>query len=173
MDVLAHSLWTNVMYKVIKPTRSDKKITSWGVFFGVFPDIVAFTPIWLYILYGFIFRRSTFIFAKPEDENLIPLSNLTHTLYSFSHSLVIWAVIFAIVWLVIQKMPWVLLGWALHILIDIFSHSNQFYPTPFLFPISKFHINGYAWSEPIFMVVNYGALVLLYSFFIPRIKRQR
>ena len=173
MDVLAHGLWTNVMYKLIPETRNNKKTTWWGIFFGVFPDLVAFTPVFAYIFYRGIFLHTWIRFAPPEDTNqTIPLDQLTHHLYNFSHSLVIWLIVFVLVWLLFRKTPWVLLGWALHICIDIFSHSSQFFPTPFLFPISKFYVNGIPWAEPVFMIVNYSALVLLYIFLIPRIKRK-
>src|SRR4051812_8308235 len=118
MDVLAHSLWTNVMYEMIPQTKSQKKMTRWGIFFGVFPDIVAFTPIWVYVFYDWIFRGHLFKFARPEDGGAFPLENLTSHLYQFSHSLVIWAVVVIITWIIIRKFPLVLLGWALHIGID-------------------------------------------------------
>ncbi|HEX9503114.1 MAG TPA: hypothetical protein VF974_02225 [Patescibacteria group bacterium] len=172
MDILAHGLWTNIMYKVIPATKANKKTTYWGIFFGIFPDLWAFTPVFVYIFYNWIFHGQKFHFARPEDGGIIPLSSLTHHLYSLSHSLVIWAVVFIIVWLIIKNVPWVLLGWALHICIDIFSHSSKFYPTPFLFPVSSFHIDGYPWSHPIFMIVNYTALVLLYVFVIPKISKR-
>jgi hypothetical protein len=60
----------------------------------------------------------------------------------------------------------------LHICIDIFSHSSAFFPTPFLFPVSNFYVNGHPWSHPTFMVINYGLLILLYLFVIPRLKQK-
>src|SRR3954470_4497513 len=105
MDVLAHSLWTNLMYRAIPTTKNNKRQTYWGIFFGVFPDIVAFTPVWLYIFYDLIFQSGKFKFARPEDGGSFPLERLTHNLYNFSHSLVIWAIIFVIVWAIIKKFP--------------------------------------------------------------------
>jgi hypothetical protein len=160
------------MYKVIPPTKDNKKTTYWGIFFGVFPDLVAFTPVFVYIFYRWIFQGLKFEFIRPEDGGSIPLDGLSHHLYNFSHSLVIWAVVLAIVWIIIKRFPWVLLGWALHICIDIFTHTSEFYPTPFLFPLSKFHVSGVSWAEPVFMAVNYGALVILYLFLIPKITKR-
>jgi hypothetical protein len=173
MDILAHSLWTNLMYKAIPETRKDKKTTWWGIFFGIFPDLVAFTPVFAYIFYRGIFLHQWIRFAPPEDSSqVIPLDQLTHHLYSFSHSLVIWAAVFGITWLVLKKLPWPLLGWALHICIDIFSHSSQFYPTPFLFPLSKFHVNGWPWADPWFIIINYGSLLIVYILIVPRLKKK-
>lgn len=160
------------MYKVIQKTKNDPKLTNWGIFFGVFPDILAFTPVWVYIFYRMIFLRAGFVFISPEDNGgHIPLEQLTHTLYQLSHSLVVWLVIFGIIWLIFRKTPWILLGWALHICIDIFSHNSHFFPTPFLWPISSFYVNGWSWAEPVFMIVNYGLLLILYLLVIPRLKK--
>lgn len=172
MDIFAHGLWTNLMYKAVPQTRRDAKTTNWGIFFGIFPDLFAFTPLFVYIFYQAIFRAQKLVFAHPEDNGQsIPLSDLTHQLYSFSHSLVIWAIVFLVAWAIFKKLPWVLFGWALHICIDIFSHNSHFFPTPFLWPISGFHVNGWAWAEPVFMLVNYGALLILYLFAVPKLKQ--
>ncbi|MEO8065830.1 MAG: metal-dependent hydrolase [Candidatus Doudnabacteria bacterium] len=171
MDIFAHGLWTNAMYKAIPETRKDRKATSWGIFFGIFPDLFAFTPVFAYIFYEALFVSHSFRLVSPQDApGPLPLDGLTHHLYNFSHSLVIWAVVCLVIWIMFRKFPWVLLGWALHICIDIFTHSSKFYPTPFLFPVSEFYINGWPWVEPVFMLVNYGLLLVLYLFVIPKLK---
>jgi len=173
MDILAHGLWTNVLYKVMPKTRRDRTTTNWGIFFGIFPDLFAFTPVFAYTIYSYLFLHRKFLLVHPEDSpRAIPLHDLTDQLYRFSHSLIIWAVAFILIWVFIKRFPWALLGWALHICIDIFSHSSKFFPTPFLFPISNFHINGHPWSHPTFMIINYGLLVILYLFVIPRLKQK-
>lgn len=53
-------------------------------------------------------------------------------------------------------------GWLLHILMDIPSHSYDFYPTPFLWPISDFKINGFHWGTPWFMITNYSLIIISY-----------
>jgi hypothetical protein len=173
MDVLAHGLWTNIMYKAIPATSTHKKTTYWGIFFGIFPDLWAFTPIFIYFFYEAIVLHRPFRFENPQDTNhALPLDSLTHHLYNLSHSLVVWAVVFACSWLIIRKMPWALLGWALHICIDIFSHSTKFFPTPFLWPISNFHINGWSWGDPTFMLINYGSLLIFYLFVVPKLRQK-
>jgi hypothetical protein len=85
--------------------------------------------------------------------------DLAAYLYQYSHSLVIWAAVFIIVWIVSRRPRWELLGWALHILIDIPSHVIDFYPTPFLFPISEYRFPyGIQWSNMWYMIINYSAL---------------
>lgn len=173
MDILAHGLWANIIYKAIPETRGDRKTTNWGIFFGIFPDLSAFTPVFAYIFYQTVFLGQKLALVRPEDNGqAIPLSSLTHNLYNFSHSLIIWGVVFLLAWLVFKKLPWVLFGWGLHIGLDIFSHSSKFFPTPFLFPFSKFTINGWSWAEPVFMLVNYGLLLILYLFLVPKLKQK-
>src|SRR6185436_705190 len=88
---------------------------------------------------------------------------LAHTLYNYSHSLVIWAVVFILVWVFYKRPRYELLGWVLHTLIDIPSHTLAFFPTPFLFPISDYYFShGIAWSNRWFMIINYSALLLVW-----------
>ena len=57
---------------------------------------------------------------------------------------------------------WPMLGWALHVLIDIPTHPD-FYNTPFLFPLSDFkNTHGVSWAHPVFMAINYGLLIAAY-----------
>lgn len=55
-------------------------------------------------------------------------------------------------------------AWAIHILIDIPTHSDKFFPTQFLWPLSNYKFYGIIWATPWFMIINYGALVI--AFFI-------
>ncbi len=156
------------MYKVIPATRDNKKTTLWGIIFGVLPDFASFTPIFLVYFWNAA-RSSTWSWGRPEFENLA-LANLTAELYNYTHSAIIWLVVFFIFWILLKKVPWILLGWGLHIGIDIFTHTKEFYATPFLFPLTDFKISVISWGHPVFMAVNYGLLILLYLFVIPKIK---
>lgn len=44
-------------------------------------------------------------------------------------------------------------------MIDVFTHSADFYPSPVLYPFTLRGFDGLAWNTPWFMVVNYVALV--------------
>jgi hypothetical protein len=66
-----------------------------------------------------------------------------------------------------------MLGWLLHIILDIPSHSIDFFATPFLFPVSDYVFQyGARWSIPWFMILNYSLLLILfvYLFFIKKKK---
>ena len=59
---------------------------------------------------------------------------------------------------------WVpLLGWWSHILIDIFSHSADYYAVPVLYPITMRGFDGVAWNTPWFMALNYLALAVTWA----------
>ena len=51
-----------------------------------------------------------------------------------------------------------LAGWWSHIVIDVFTHSADFYPSPVLYPLTMRGFHGVAWNEPWFMALNYAAL---------------
>ncbi len=157
MDIFAHALWTNLAY--YKKYRDDLKDRLWAVFFGIMPDLISFTPATLYAL---------FHFGQAKDFMSLASSNVwvfawARQSYNYTHSLVSFAVIALIVLAVRRgKMYWPLLGWALHIGIDIFTHPS-FYSTPFLYPLSDIR-NRFAisWAEPKFMAINYAAIAVLY-----------
>jgi hypothetical protein len=95
-------------------------------------------------------------------------------LYQFSHSLVVWAFVFGVVWYFSKRPRYELLGWALHIFIDIPSHAIGFYPTPFLFPLSDYRFPyGVSWGNTWYMITNYTALAFVWiSIAFRKVKRK-
>ena len=147
--------------------KNSRVSVGWAAFWGVFPDLFAFS---LPFIFRFYYALSgdgpwSVFFVRPRGgvggaEDGFAIS---HTLYQYSHSLVIWAVVFLIVWFIFKRPRYELLGWALHILIDIPTHMLAFYPTPFLFPISDYRFaHGISWGTQWFMIINYSALLLVW-----------
>jgi hypothetical protein len=174
MDIFAHTLWTNAVARGanVVAEKENKKFhvhVGWTAFFGVFPDLFAFTIPFVIRFYNSIIGQSSFFnfFSHPHIEggNISGTDfNLAHNLYQYSHSLVVWAIVFCIVWAFYRRPRYELFGWALHILIDIPSHALSFYPTPFLFPVSSYHFPyGIQWSSYWYMVINYGALLMVWG----------
>ena len=167
MDVLAHTLWTNAGARGVNALR-DKKgkprvlHVGWTAFWGVLPDFFAFTVPFVIGLWRVISDHLPF----EEIRNSMHVGgfDLAAYLYQYSHSLVVFAIVFLLVWLVSRRPRWELLGWALHILIDIPSHAIGFYATPFLFPISDYRFPyGVSWGNTYFMIINYSALLLVWG----------
>ncbi len=171
MDIFAHTLWANAAAKEANEAaaKKGKKFhisPGWAAFWGVFPDFFAFgLPM---LISAPVLFREGFHFGPHSH------SDLAANLYQYSHSLVIWAAVFLIVWAIYRRPRWELLGWALHILIDIPSHGASFYPTPFLFPISDYRfLHGVSWANPIYMMINYSALSAVYLYYLLRKKKAK
>lgn len=162
MDVFAHALWTTAGAKAVNKKKKILKV-GWAAFWGVVPDFFAFTIPFLILFWNVIRGNTSFSHHAMDNAG----TNLAPTLYQYSHSLIIWAAVFILVWIIFRKPRLELLGWALHILIDIPSHTIHFYPTPFLFPLSEYRFPyGVSWADPTFMIINYSLLLLvcLYMF---------
>lgn len=173
MDILAHTLWAGAGAKAANAVakKDNKKFhisVGWAAFFGVFPDLFAFTiPFasrFYYILFGGVGAGSLFGRPVAVEGQFQGGFSLAQNLYQYSHSLVIWALVFAIVWAIFKRPRYELLGWALHILIDIPSHVIDFFPTPFLFPLSDYRFPyGIQWSNQWYMIINYSLLLLIWG----------
>lgn len=157
MDIISHGLYGGVAFG-----RKSRPRYWLAFFFGVAPDLFSFGIFFITNLLG-VTKRPDWSSGHPA-ESAIPI--YIHTLYDWTHSLIIFAMVFAIVWFLRKKPLYEMLGWPLHILVDIPTHSSQFFPTPFLWPISDLHVNGYPWSRPEIFIPNVLLLAGLYIWFL-------
>lgn len=156
MDIFAHTLWAAAGARGLN-AKFKKRLfrVGWTAFFGVFPDLFAF-GIPLILSIPNMIKNGVNIFAHSHHD-------LSPVLYQYSHSIVIWALVFILVWIIFKRPAFFLFGWALHILIDIPSHAGNFYPTPFLFPISDYKfLHGISWANKWYMIINYSALLVVF-----------
>ena len=168
MDIFAHGLWTGALYKGVN-RKVAKPFKVWqAVFWGVFPDLFAFAVPLAGLIWNWTFDGLNFSDfpdpskTEPPPPDTLWFFRLASFLYSISHSLVIFVLVFGFIWLIRKQPVWELGGWLLHILIDIPTHSYNFYPTPAFWPVSYWKFNGFSWGTPWFMIVNYSALVFVY-----------
>lgn len=180
MDIFAHVLWTNAgargLNKIAEKKGKKLKIhVGWTAFFGVAPDFFAFAIPFLFLFYKRITLPNENIYEFAGHHGLVNGFDLGSYLYQFSHSLVIFALVFALVWVISRRPRLELLGWALHILIDIPSHIISFYPTPFLFPISDYRFPyGIQWSNIWYMLINYSLLLIVWGrIFLKKYKQDK
>lgn len=160
MDILAHALWTHAVHRSVATAKNIKlnKKSIWiAIFFGIAPDLFSFGP---YFIREISYHGLKIFSGGPPDPSTIPA--YIYNSYNYTHSLLIFLAVFGLIWLIRKKPYWLIFGWGLHILTDVFSHSTSFFPTPFLFPISNFQVNGWNWHHPVFMAINYSLLVLVY-----------
>jgi len=168
MDIIAHGLWAGAAYKGANK-KLEKPIKVWkAAFWGVFPDLFAFTIPFVWLFGNIIFGGMSFAdiprpdAVEPVPQDTLPIFNLASMLYSISHSAIIFLIVFGIVFLIFRRPIWELGGWFIHILLDIPTHSYQFYPTPFLWPISGWKFDGFSWGTPWFLILNYSAIIIAY-----------
>jgi hypothetical protein len=190
MDFFSHVFWTWAVFKTIEKKIKKPLNLKLAIFWGVFPDLFAFTvPIALIIFNIFTGQSNLSDFPRPEAieparRDGIPAFHLLSVLYAMSHSLVIFSIViiaisifFRVIYSLkntaIQKpfrFPWEMAGWMIHILIDIPTHSTQFYSTPFLWPVSDIKFNGLSWGTPWFLALNYTIMATLYIAYLIRKK---
>ena len=91
MDVFAHALWTNAVF--YKKYRLEKAQRYWAVFFGLAPDLVSFTPAFLYMIFS---GRRLGVEAFSSG---LWVYQYAAASYNWTHSLVVFAVVaeFAVV----------------------------------------------------------------------------
>ena len=162
MDIVSHGLWGGIAFG-----RKDRPSFGLACFFGVLPDLFSFGPFHVAVLLGFA-ERPRFS-PEPPDPSLIPA--YVHRLYNVTHSLVVFLAVFALLWVVCRKPIWEAFAWGLHILLDVFTHSYRFFPTPFLWPISDFKIDGWPWGMRAIFIPNVIFLALLYAWLLLRQRR--
>ena len=179
MDILAHMIWTNYgsrpINKKLKEKNKKPVNVGWAMFWSTFPDILAFGIPAGIAFFVSVFSGNFSIFNFLSEHNIFgQFVSWSPVLYSIGHSLVIWFLVFGLVWLIRGKFVPVLFGWLFHIVIDIFSHSIQQYPTPFLFPLSNYHFPyGVYWRNPSFIIVNYSLILIVGIYLFIKYKRSK
>ena len=53
-----------------------------------------------------------------------------------------------------------MLAWPMAILMDVISHTRDFLPTPFLWPLTDWKFDGVSWGSPKFMIINYVLITI-------------
>jgi hypothetical protein len=158
MDIFSHGLWGGVTVG-----RKNKQ-SFWTAFtFGIFPDAFAFGIPFSHLLFSLIAGGQQDIMIRPGVGHA-DIPAYVFTLYDISHSLVIFTAAFLLVWAIRKKPLWEMCAWGFHIVLDIFTHSDKFFPTPFLWPVSDFHVNGHSWGTPEIFFPNVALLAILYGY---------
>lgn len=163
MDIIAHGLWAGIGVAAVRRHHPVSRRTATAVVaLAVLPDVVQLLP-----LLGRLVMDAdgaevltAYVIALPGMEPTLPpaIALLTHHLHCVMHSAVVAATTTALSLLLCRQFWWPLLGWWSHIIIDVFTHSAEFYPVPVLYPFSERGFDGLAWNTPWFMVLNYLAI---------------
>lgn len=146
MDFFAHIAWTYIIFNRLK-----KKELYLAMLFAALPDLIGWGGLLFYRVFngGFV--------GKPD---IAAIPQWTWTLYGISHSIIVFGIVLLIVWLITRKLYVFMLAYPIEILMDIPTHSREFLPTPFLWPISDWHFHGFSWGQAWFMWLNWSVIFI-------------
>lgn len=159
MEIVAHGLGAAAAAISAKRTTSARIRVGWTVWWAMFPDVLAFGPS---IAAGLWLRLAGGPNSGSAGGHVLPHVHIGLPLYPAGHSLIVFLLVFGVTTILARRIVFELLGWLLHILIDIPTHSLSYYATRFLWPISDFRIDGIAWWTRWFWLSTYVALVVVY-----------
>tara|TARA_B100001105_G_scaffold249361_1_gene236204 strand:- start:3183 stop:3779 length:597 start_codon:yes stop_codon:yes gene_type:complete len=163
MDIVAHSLWAGLgAVAAARRWPVSASQARAAVALAALPDIGHLIPIALWGLLGNGTWQAlrSYAFATPGAEPWLPagVQAWSHTMHCVMHSAVVASVVTMLAWF---RWRWLLVplaGWWSHIVIDVFTHSREYYPSPVFYPITDRGFDGIAWPTPWFMALNYAAL---------------
>ncbi len=173
MDIFSHGLWAAAAAKGVNQAQDKRRVNVWAaMLWGVFPDLFAFSIPFLWLLWSFAFGDLSLANFRPDQSPVgepigrdsVWVFQLSSALYNVSHSLVIFTVVFLGVWAYFKQARLELIGWLLHIITDVPTHTYAFFPTPVFWPLFDWKFNGFAWGQPWFMLLNYSLLLLALAF---------
>lgn len=159
MEVIAHSLWASAAAISAQRWTRVRVPVAWTVWWGTFPDVLAFGPS---IALGLWLRLMRTPGLESADGHILPHVHIGLPLYPAAHSLIVFLVVFAATTVVARRFVFAMFGWLLHIVIDVPTHSMRYYATRFLWPVSDYRIDGIAWWTPWFWAATYGALAVVF-----------
>lgn len=160
LDIVSHAGWG---YALLRP--QGKKFAWAGAVAGAAPDLLFFIPSmterivrngWSsFRSYG---ARNPEIWkadGPPMPEDMV---RVYENYYVYTHSFFILLAVMGIVYLLRKRQwLWLALPYAFHILLDIPTHER--FQTPFLFPFSRWTIQGTNWGHPWIFFPNWIALI--------------
>lgn len=169
MDILAHALWAGVGTTLASRRMPlSRRIVGATIAWAVAPDLVHLLPIaaWVSFGEGTWQMLVDYALAMPDDAPAIPAGVLwwTDHFHCIMHSAVIAGAVTLLLWKWRQPLWLSLLGWWSHIVIDAFTHSAEFYPSPVLYPFTMRGFDGIAWNSPWFLAANYALLAAAFAY---------
>jgi LexA-binding, inner membrane-associated putative hydrolase len=166
MDILAHGLWAGIGVAVAARHWNIPRRTALAtVGLAMAPDLLQLLPLIVLgrVDHGHWASLVAYSSALPGMEPNLPprVTLLVHHLHCIPHSAVIAAMV-TLIALAITRTLWLpLWGWWSHIVIDVFTHSADFYPVPVFYPFTPWGFDGLAWNTPWFLLANYAVIVLM------------
>lgn len=168
MDIVAHGLWVGAgAVWLHRHQPVSRRTVALALGLTVLPDLVQLLP----LVWWVVFRAAdgalllAYIRGVPGAEPVLEpaLATISHHLHCVMHSALVAGAVTAVCWVVVGRFWWPLAGWWAHIVIDVFTHSADFYPSPVFYPLTQRGFDGVAWNTPVFMAFNYLMLAAIYG----------
>ena len=142
MDTFSHALWGYGLFGHTK--QGKKRFVKTALFFGAMPDLISFGV--------FLVMRLLQGNWQPGKPPLETIPDWLVFNYSIGHSFVVSFAVIGILILLLRKtqyrhLPFAMLAWSFHIVLDFPFHSFQYFPTPMFWPISDYKLDGIPWSR--------------------------
>jgi hypothetical protein len=166
MDIFAHMLWTGAR---TVPGRQHvpiaRRTVAATIVLAALPDVLQFVPVlgWIVFGAGSWHALAALATALPDRSPRCrppPRCHASPALPRPQRHLRRRAD--RAIWIATGSLWIPLLGWWSHILIDVLTHSADFYPAPVLYPFTYRGFDGLAWNTPWFLALNYAALGAFY-----------
>ena len=163
MDIVAHTLWAAAGAIVVHRRRALSRGTVVATLvLAALPDLLHLLPVvgWWAFADGSFAALQGYAVAIPGQEPGMPplVQTGAHHLHCILHSAPMAGLVSLVAWMT-RRRCWIpLLGWWSHIVIDVFTHSADFYASPVLYPFTQRGFDGIAWNTPGFMALNYTAI---------------
>ena len=154
MDIFSHALWGGAALG-----RKKHGDFLFAAAFSLLPDFFGEGVMFLLVMLGLPNMPG----LEHGHPDIGEFPAYAQNFYNATHSLVIFSLAFALVWLLKKKAFLPMAAWGLHILIDIPTHSFTLFPTPFLWPLTNFKVDGIKWDSLMILIPNYALLAALYS----------
>jgi hypothetical protein len=168
VDIVAHGVWTGIGVVLARRRRPISRRTAAAtVALAVVPDLAQLAPLLvLAITSGQFDVLRAYATALPGGEPALPplVAELAHHLHCVLHSAVVAGLVTLLVLWRHRRLWFPLWGWWSHIVIDVFTHSADYYPVPVLYPFTQRGFDGLAWNTPWFVALNYSAMALALLF---------
>lgn len=178
MDIVAHTLWAGAGAALIHRRRPLSRGTVIAeLVLAALPDVLHLLPIagWWLLGDGSFAALRGYAVAVPGQEPGLPpsIQFWSHHLRCVMHSAPIAAAVSLMVSVACPEYWMPLFGWWLHIVIDVFTHSADYYAVPVLYRFTYRGFDGIAWTTPWFMVLNYAALAAVGAWLVLGMTRSR
>jgi hypothetical protein len=171
MDIAAHALWAGAGALLVRRHFDmEPRTVVATIVLAAAPALVQFLPLLAWVLFGDGTTQAlqAYALAIPGHEPPMPgwVVLVSHHLHCTMHSAIVAGAATLSSWLLVRSIWFPLWGWWSHILIDVPTHSADFYPSPVLYPLSERSFDGIAWNTPWFNVVNYAAIAAVWIFLL-------